>query len=75
LPGICTRCGDSPNVGLMEFCCDELSEVNCAPTMTKRGTGSFAKYKEFAPMGSTLICRNEGDIKVYMLFSSGWQEL
>lgn len=75
MPGICIRHRDNPNVGLMELCCDELSEVNCAPTMTKMGTGSFANYKEFAPMGSTLICRNEGDIKVYMLFSSGWQEL
>ena len=55
MAGVCTRYGDRANVGLMEFCCDEISEVQDAPTTTSKGKGVFSAYQQCAPMGSTLI--------------------
>ncbi len=76
MAGICTRYGDNVNVGLMEFACDSIDEVQDAPTTTEKGKGVFANYKQYAPMGSTLICGNEGgDVLVYMLFSFGWKQM
>ena len=75
MAGVCTRYGDRANVGLMEFCCDEISEVQDAPTTTRKGTGAFEAYQQYAPIGSTCTVGNNGDTKVFMLFSNGWQEV
>ena len=76
MAGVCTRYGDRANVGLMEFCCDEISEVQDAPTTTSKGKGVFSAYQQCAPMGSTLIVGNEGgDIMTFMLFSFGWKQI
>ena len=76
MAGIVTRYGDRANVGLMEFCCDSVSEVQDAPTTTSKGKGVFSAYQQCAPMGSTLIVGNEGgDIMTFMLFSFGWKQI
>ena len=75
MSGICTFYGGRANVGIMEFCCDTISEVSDLPTMTEHGKGVFENYKQCAPMGSTCTVGNNGDMKVFMLFSNGWQEV
>ena len=76
MSGICTFYGGRANVGIMEFCCDTISEVSDLPTMTEHGKGVFEAYKQTAPMGSTCTVGNpDGDVKVYMLFSFGWKEI
>lgn len=76
MAAICTRFADRANTGLMEFCCDSVSEVQDAPTTTTHGRGVFENYKQCAPMGSTLICGNDGnETLIYMLFSFGWKEI
>ena len=76
MAGVCTRYGDRANVGLMEFCCDEINEVQDAPTTTSKGKGVFSAYQQCAPMGSTLIVGNEGgDLMTFMLFSFGWKQI
>ena len=76
MSGICIMYGGRPNVGLMEFCCDEVSEVQDAPTTTQKGKGVFANYQQFAPMGSKLYVGNEGgDLMTFMLFSFGWKQI
>lgn len=77
MAGLCIRYGDRPNVGLMEFACDYESEVADLPTMTEKGKGVFADYKQYAPLGSTCLVGNgmDGELLVYMLFSFGWKKL
>lgn len=77
MAGMCIRYGDRANVGIMEFCCDTANEcVNEAPTTTRKGTGAFEAYQQYAPIGSTCIVGNEGGkLLVYMLFSFGWKPL
>lgn len=76
MSGICLRYGDRANVGIMEFVCDEISEVQDLPTTTNHGKGAFENYKQTAPIGSICIVGNEGgNLLVYMLFSFGWKAL
>lgn len=76
MSGICLRYGDRPNCGIMEFVCDEISEIQDLPTMTEFGKGVFECYKQTAPIGSTCIVGNKGgDLLVYMLFSFGWKQI
>ena len=76
MAGICTRFADRANTSLMEFACDSVSEVLDAPTITTHGKGVFENYKQCAPMGSTLICGNDGgETLIYMLFSFGWKQI
>ena len=76
MAGICLRYEDRANIELMEFACDTIDEVDDAPTTTRGGIGSFEKYPNPAPIGSTLIVGNDGgEMLVYMLFSSGWKQL
>lgn len=77
MAAMCIRYGDRANVGIMEFVADTVDEcVNEAPTTTRKGTGAFEAYQQYAPIGSTCIVGNEGgDVLVYMLFSFGWKEL
>lgn len=73
---MCIRYGDRANVGIMEFVCDEISEVQDLPTTTTHGKGVFEAYKQTAPMGSICTVGNpDGDVKIYMLFSFGWKEI
>lgn len=73
----CLRYGDRPNCGFFEFVADTVEEcVNEAPTTTRKGTGAFEAYQQYAPIGSTCIIGNEsGDTLVYMLFSFGWKQI
>jgi hypothetical protein len=76
MAGICLRYEDRANIDLMEFACDTIDEIDDAPTTTRGGIGCFEKYKNPAPMGSTLVVGNEGgDTQVYMLFSFGWKAI
>lgn len=76
MAAMCIRYGDRANCGIMEFVCDEISEVQDAPTTTEFGKGVFETYRQTAPIGSTCIVGNEGgDLLVYMLFSFGWKAL
>lgn len=76
MAGIRTKINNVPRIGLMEFVCDKIEEVDDAPTTTKIGTGVFKDCKYYAPMGSTLIVGNEGgDTLIYMLFSFGWKQI
>lgn len=75
MAGICTRYNDKPNTELREFICDTVDEVNDLPTTTEVGKGVFKDCNYKAPMGSTCIVGNNGTMKTYLLFSSGWQEV
>lgn len=77
MAGVAMKYGDRPNIGFFEFVCDTVEEcVNEAPTTTRKGTGAFEAYQQYAPIGSTCIIGNEGgDVKIYMLFSFGWKEI
>ena len=76
MAGVCTHYGDHVNVGLMQFCCDSIDEVQDLPTTSEFGKGVFENYRQCAPRGSTCIVGNEGGkLLVYMLFSFGWKAL
>ena len=76
MAGICTRFTDKVYPKFSEFVCDTVDEVAGLPTTTTCGTGAFAQYNYYAPLGSTCIVGNEGgDILVYMLFSFGWKQI
>lgn len=75
MAGVCTHYGDRANVGIMQFCCDSIDEVQDLPTTSEFGKGVFENYRQCAPMGSTCTVGNNGDTKVFMLFSNGWFEL
>lgn len=75
MAGLCTYFAGRANTTIMEFVADEISEVQDLPTTTTYGKGVFEAYKQTAPMGSTCIVGNNGDTKVFMLFSNGWQEV
>lgn len=76
MAGICTHYGDRANIGIMQFCCDEINEVQDLPTTSEFGKGVFKNYRQCAPLGSTCIVGNEGGkLLVYMLFSFGWKAL
>jgi hypothetical protein len=76
MAGVCLRYEDKADLNLMEFACDTVDEVDDAPTTTRCGIGCFERYREPAPMGSTLLVGNDGgELLVYMLFSSGWKQL
>ena len=76
MAGVAMKYGDRANIGFFEFVCDTIDEcVNEAPTTTRKGTGAFEAYQQYAPIGSTCIVGNNGDTKVFMLFSNGWQEV
>ena len=64
--------------GYCEFYVDTDAEVALLPTTTKKASGEFAKNPnfDFTPaVGSTVIVGNDGNMKVYMLSSSGWHEI
>lgn len=71
----CTSFRGKPNDDMCEFICDTIAELKNLPTTTTKGTGAFADFHHYAPMGSTCICGNNGDIKMYLLFSDGWKEV
>lgn len=75
MSGLCTYFAGRANTTIMEFVADEISEVQDLPTTTTYGKGVFEAYKQTAPMGSTCTVGNNGDTKVFMLFSNGWQEV
>lgn len=76
MAGICLRYADKADTNLMEFACDSIDEIDDAPTTTRGGIGCFEKYRNPAPMGSTLIVGNEnGETAIYMLFSFGWKQV
>lgn len=75
MAGLCTYFAGRANTTIMEFVADEISEVQDLPTTTTYGKGVFEAYKQTAPMGSTCTVGNNGDTKVFMLFSNGWQEV
>ena len=75
MSGLCTYFAGRANTTIMEFVADEISEVQDLPTTTTYGKGVFEAYKQTAPMGSTCTVGNNGDMKVFMLFSNGWQEV
>ena len=77
MAGVAMKYGDRANIGFFEFVCDTVDEcVNEAPTTTRKGTGAFEAYQQYAPIGSTCIVGNEGgNLLVYMLFSFGWKPL
>ena len=75
MSGLCTYFAGRANTTIMEFVADEISEVQDLPTTTTHGKGVFENYKQCAPMGSTCTVGNNGDTKVFMLFSNGWQEV
>ena len=76
MAGVCTHNGDRANVGIMQFCCDSIDEVQDLPTTSEFGKGVFENYRQCAPLGSTCIVGNEGGkLLVYMLFSFGWKAL
>jgi len=64
--------------GVCEFYIDEDSEVAFLPTTTKKASGTFADDPNFGftpAVGSTCVVGNGGSLKVYMLMSSGWNEI
>ena len=76
MAGVCTHYGDRANIGIMQFCCDSIDEVQDLPTTSEFGKGVFENYRQCAPLGSTCIVGNEGGkLLVYMLFSFGWKAL
>jgi hypothetical protein len=76
MAGLCTYFAGRANTSIMEFCCDEESEVQDLPTTTEHGKGVFENYKQCAPMGSTCLVGNDGgELLVYMLFSFGWKKI
>ena len=76
MAGVAMKYGDRANIGFFECVCDTVDEcVNEAPTTTRKGTGAFEAYQQYAPIGSTCTVGNNGDTKVFMLFSNGWQEV
>ena len=75
MAGLCTYFAGRANTTIMEFVADEISEVQDLPTTTTYGKGVFEAYKQTAPMGSSCTVGNNGDTKVFMLFSNGWQEV
>lgn len=76
MAGLCTYFAGRANTSIMEFVCDEISEVQDLPTTTNHGKGAFENYKQTAPIGSTCIVGNNGGkLLVYMLFSFGWKAL
>ncbi len=76
MAGVCTQYYGKTNEPLYEFACDTQAEVQDAPTTVSGGRGVFAAFKNPAPIGSTLIVGNgNGELLVYMLFSSGWKQI
>lgn len=76
MAGTCITYRGKNNIGITEFVCDTVEEINQLPTMTKGGTGVFEAYSHPVPMGSTCIVGNEGGTElIYMLFSFGWKKL
>lgn len=73
---VCTKFGGFSNISLCEFVADSVDELlSDAPTTKKKGTGNFANFDHYAPIGSTATVNNSGSIVIYMLFSEGWKEM
>lgn len=76
MAGVCTKYAGRDNLCYCEFVCDTVEELmNDAPTTEKKGTGVFKNFEHCAPIGSACLVGNNGDMKVYILFSNGWQEV
>ena len=66
------------DTGLCEFYVDTDAEVTLLPTTTKKASGVFADDPNFGftpAIGSTCVVGNDGEMKVYMLMSSDWNEI
>lgn len=72
---ICNEFRGSTNMPTCSFVIDTVDELDLLPTTTKHASGSFSKFDHLAPIGSTCICGNHGSMKIYMLFTDGWQEV
>lgn len=66
------------DTGICEFYVDTTDEIAFLPTTVNKATGSFkfeARFDFFPAVGSTCVVGNEGNMKVYILTSSGWTEI
>lgn len=64
--------------GISEYAVDTLDEVDMLPTSTTPATGDLEEEFRNAPLpliGSTCLVGNNGDLRVFMLFSDGWMEI
>lgn len=74
---VCTKFGGASNIALCELVADSVDELlSDAPTTKKKGTGNFADFDHYAPIGSTAIVGNEGgELLVFQLYSFGWKKI
>ncbi len=72
---VCNEYFGKPNLPTCNFVVDTIAELDDLPTMTKKASGSFSDFPHFAPLGSTCLCCNDGNVKTYTLFSKGWVEV
>ena len=66
------------DTGVCEFYVDTDAEVTFLPTTDKKASGIFADDPNFnftPAVGSTCVVGNDGNMKVYILMSSGWNEI
>lgn len=76
MAGIISKYRDKANANLLEIVCDSEQELmDTAPTTDKKGTGDFAFYNGYAPLGSTAIVDAGSKVSIYILFSSGWKKI
>lgn len=75
MAGQCTHFGGKANCNIMEFAIDNDDDVKYLPTTKSFGAGEFSDLTHYAPIGSIAISGNQGNTKVFMLFSDGWFEL